>query len=137
MTAELEKWLDYIVTYSMFCKSEAKGRWIFELQNFIANANNRDTEEVSLKQHYYEVASVIIKMIFDNDSWESIKDYFYKNCSGILNKAEVLKTIMNYSEHGLEFFEQVFQVSDLEVLSELYKIYSDKKLTEEMKRMNL
>lgn len=136
MDKELANWLDYIVTYSMYCKEISKERWLFELENFVMRYKSYDKEFFAVKKECYNIVGEFLKMMHDGQSWENIKEIFNTKVTTPMSISIVGQLMLSYSEHGIEFIEQVVNVSDLDWLCKLQKEYEEKKLVEEMKKIH-
>lgn len=128
-------WLDSMLGYSVYCKECAQDRWINDLYTFISSSNLLGKEVYEAKKASFKLTGIIMKKLSENTSWDIIRELTYQRITNTLDYTFVGQMMLEYSEHGTEFIEQVYDLPGLRLLTDLTKKYEKKKEAEMLRKL--
>lgn len=123
----IQEWRENIIKYSEYCKDAAKQRFINDINIFVGRLYTYDKTYFEAKYAAYSLAAEIMKELKEGSSWEVVKTLFSSNVKTILDVTLVGDIMLEYSEFGTSFIEQVLDINSYELIADLMKKYDAKK----------
>ncbi len=131
----LEKWLESVITYAIYCKEPAIQRFKNDVNVFYNYAKNSNENYILAKRRAFSVVGEIMKEIKEESPWEIIKTLYESNAKTVLDMCLIGDMMLEYSEYGTEFVEKIMDYESLRLISELMIKYDGKKELEFLKEM--
>lgn len=131
----LEKWKNEILKYQVYCKDAAKLRFNNDIVCFINRENTYPKNYFEAKKRAYSIAAEIMKELKEGSSWEVIIAIYNANVKTFLDLTLVGDIMLEYSEFGTAFIENVLDLDTYRAIADLIKKYDDKKELEYLKEL--